>query len=58
MKVHLALWRTTDTDKVTSACGVVRTPENFVYPKTSFLAHTEPKDVCKTCLKIYRRKPW
>ena len=58
MKVHLALWQETDTHKVTSACGAVRTPENFVYPKKMFLAHTEPKDVCKRCKQIYERKPW
>jgi hypothetical protein len=58
MKIHLALWQETDTNKIMAVCGVVKTPENFVYPKKTFLAHTEPKDICKTCLKIYNKKQW
>ena len=58
MKVHLALWRKTDTNEITSACGIKRTPENFVIPKDMFLSHTNPNDVCKRCAKIYNRTPW
>jgi hypothetical protein len=58
MRIHLALWQNVGSDKITSVCGIVSTPENFVYPKTSFLSYTEPKDICKTCKKIYTRKPW
>ena len=58
MKIHLALWKETDTFLITSACGVVGTPENFVYPKKAFLAHTNKKQVCKRCKAIYDKKPW
>ena len=59
MKIHLALWQETDCEsKLISACGVIGTPSNFVYPKKSFLTHMEPKDICKRCKAIYDKKPW
>lgn len=57
MKIHLTLYPNTTTGKVISECGVVRKPDNFVYPIQMFLAHTEPADVCKHCTKIYQQIP-
>lgn len=60
MKYHLALWRETDTHKITSACGVIGTPENFVMSKQSFLANAEenPATTCKRCMRIYNKRRW
>ena len=57
MKIHLTLYPNTTTGKVVSECGIARQPDNFVYPKDKFLAHTEPTDICKQCVKIYHRLP-
>ena len=60
MKYHLPLWEETDSRKITAACGIVGTPENFVMGKEAFLANAKenPADTCKRCLRIYNARPW
>jgi len=56
MKRHLRLWQETDTGIIRSACGIKETCEKYFYNVCGFLMQTE--NVCKTCAKIYAKKPW